>query len=394
MIVETVTWREHAGWSGEVPEPDDRASMVLVLADDAVIDAVDDPLGRIHATWRGHAVVGCSTAGQFAGAEVIDGGLVAVVVRLDNSEVRAVHVDLALSGGARRAGRDVAELLDATGLRSIMLLADGLGTDGSLLAAGIADVCPDLEVWGALAGDGTRFTHTWNVVDGATVTGMVSAVGWYGDALEITHGRGDGWHPLGPERIVTGSIGRVVHHLDGRAPLALYEDYLGPLSVDLPASGSYLPMSVRDLDDRRVTRSPVGVDRGDGSMTMAGDVTQGATAQLLRGSADGLLHGAVLAAKAARVDTGVHEPHLALAFSGVGRRMSLGERADEEPELVQATLGADAALVGCWTYGELGPDAGLAPHTDAPAGRNDVHNQTMTITTLRERSVPPEGAGR
>jgi hypothetical protein len=381
MIVETVTWRRGAGWSGLLPEPDDRATLVVVLADDSVIDADDDPLGRIDARYGDHAVVGCSTAGQFTDAGVVDGAVVAVV-RFDASTVRAVHVDIELCGGARRAGRDLADLLAADDLRSIMVLADGLGTDGSLLTAGIADVRPDVDVWGALAADGTRFVDTWNVVDGATVTGMVSAVGFYGDALDVAHGRGDGWHPLGPERLVTGCIGRVVHHLDGRPPLAVYEDYLGPLADDLPASASMLPMSVRDLDDRTVLRSPVGIDRTRGTVTMAGDVSQGATAQLLRASVDGLLHGAELAAKAARIDTADADPHLALAFSGVGRRMSLGARSDEEPDAVRRSIGAAASVVGCWTYGELGPDGDHRP------ARHDVHNQTMTITTLRECSTP------
>jgi hypothetical protein len=383
MNVETVTWRGAAGWSDDLPEPDGRATLVMVFADDTVVDAPDDPLGQVHERWRGHAVAGCSTAGQFAGPSTVDGAVV-TVVRFDECEVRAVHLDLGLCGSARRAGRDLADLLDAEGLRSIMVLADGLGTDGSLLATGIADVCPAVDVWGALAADGSRFVDTWNVVDGATAPGMVSAVGFYGSALEIGHGRGDGWHALGPERVVTTSIGRVVHQLDGRATLTLYEDYLGPLADDLPGSGSYLPMSVRDLDDRVVVRSPVGVDRGNGSVTMAGDVTQGSTAQLLRMSVDGLLHGAELAAKSARIDDADTEPHLAVAFSGVGRRMSLGERADEEPETVRAAIGNAASLVGCWTYGELGPDLDMA-FTGAPV-RHDVHNQTMTITTLRERS--------
>ena len=75
----------------------------------------------------------------------------------------------------------------------------------------------------------------------------------------------------------------------------------------------------------------------------------------------------------ARGDPG---PQLAICISCVGRRLVLGDRAADELVRVRQVLGPRPVLTGFYSYGEL-----------APAGRQrqcQLHNQTMTITTLRE----------
>ena len=72
------------------------------------------------------------------------------------------------------------------------------------------------------------------------------------------------------------------------------------------------------------------------------------------------------------------EPVLAVAISCVGRRLLLGERVEDELEATAAGLPEQARVVGFYSYGEISPIA---------AGTCDLHNQTMTITTYRERST-------
>jgi hypothetical protein len=62
--------------------------------------------------------------------------------------------------------------------------------------------------------------------------------------------------------------------------------------------------------------------------------------------------------------------------SCVGRRIVLGQRIEEETEVVREALGPGAVLTGFYSYGEL------APADSATACQ--LHNQTMTITSLRE----------
>lgn len=358
--------------------PDGREAMVLAFADTTVADHPADPIGELARLWPEGHLLGCSTAGQAIGARLGDDALVVTVVRFDTTAVVSAHVDLELSGGSRRAGRRLAEQLARPGLRGAFVLSDGLAVNGTALAAGFADILPDLPVSGGLAGDGDRFERTWTVVDGEPRSGWVSAVGFVGDDIEIGHGSGGGWDIFGPERVVTRSFGNVLYELDGQSVLGLYREYLGPSAKDLPGAAMFFPLQVRDLDERAMVRTVLHVDDADGSMTFGGDIPQGATAQLMRASTDNLVHGAHLAAKQASLG----DDELAIAVSCVGRRMVLGERTDEELEAALDAFTDGMPMVAFYAYGELSPGDGVN-------GVNDLHNQTMTITTLRERPSTP-----
>ena len=67
---------------------------------------------------------------------------------------------------------------------------------------------------------------------------------------------------------------------------------------------------------------------------------------------------------------------LGIAISCIGRRLVLGERAEEEIETTLEELGNDSSLVGFYSYGEISPSFNFL--------KCELHNQTMTITTFRE----------
>ena len=74
---------------------------------------------------------------------------------------------------------------------------------------------------------------------------------------------------------------------------------------------------------------------------------------------------------------GSQPPDLAILISCVGRKLVLRQRIEEEVEAVREVLGGDAVLAGFYSYGEISP---FTPGADC-----ELHNQTMTITTLSER---------
>ncbi|HMZ02106.1 MAG TPA: FIST C-terminal domain-containing protein, partial [Burkholderiaceae bacterium] len=69
---------------------------------------------------------------------------------------------------------------------------------------------------------------------------------------------------------------------------------------------------------------------------------------------------------------------LALLVSCVGRRLLMSQRTADEAEAVQAAVGR-AACLGFYSYGELAPVQAR--------GACELHNQTMTVTLLTERSA-------
>jgi hypothetical protein len=207
---------------------------------------------------------------------------------------------------------------------------------------------------------------------------MVTAVGLYGDSLRVGHGSKGGWDVFGVERKVTKSAANVLYELDGQPALALYKKYLGDRAAGLPATGLLFPLALRAPADRQkwLVRTILAVNEADQSLTFAGDIPEGYFAQLMSANFDRLVQGAGNAAQSAAL-TGVGEADemLCIAVSCVGRRLVLGEHCEEETEATLGMLPPRTRQVGFYSYGEISPYA---------KGRCDLHNQTMTLTTIGE----------
>jgi hypothetical protein len=176
---------------------------------------------------------------------------------------------------------------------------------------------------------------------------------------------------------VTRSRDNVLFELDGKPALELYKTYLGDRAAGLPATALLFPLALRTdtSDTNRVVRTVLAVDEAARSMTFAGDIPEGALVQLMRANFDRLIEGASDAGRRSSFTPLDNEPTLAIAVSCVGRRLVLGERTEEEIEATFDALPNRSQQVGFYSYGELSPLVGAAC---------DLHNQTMTITTISE----------
>jgi hypothetical protein len=104
-----------------------------------------------------------------------------------------------------------------------------------------------------------------------------------------------------------------------------------------------------------VVRTVLSVSEQDKSMTFAGDIPQGGTAQLIKTNVNDLVDGATDAAEASLVGVGEKRPDLALLVSCVGRKLVMQQRVEEEIEAIRGVFGADTSIAGFYSYGELRP---------------------------------------
>lgn len=364
-----------SGWDRPFPTldaPEQTFVLVFGESDGAALSGIAD---LRHAYGRA-AMVGCSTAGEIAGGRVLDNSLVAVVCRFESTRVRVAGAHVAGASRSRAAGVELAHALAAPDMRGVLVLSDGLAVNGSQLSAGLNSVLgPDVVITGGLAGDGSRFARTWVLHGGEIVSGWVTGVGFYGDAIHIGYGSKGGWDIFGVDRTVTRSEDNVLYELDGRPALDLYKQYLGERASGLPFTALLFPLTISAPDDTSpwMVRTVLSVNEEDRSLTFAGDIPTGWRARLMRANLDRLVDGAADAAKHAghAGESGL----LSVAISCVGRRLILGERTEEEVEAVLQALPPASTLVGFYSYGELSPLAN---------GWCDLHNQTMTLTTFSE----------
>ncbi|MEO6992644.1 MAG: FIST N-terminal domain-containing protein [Lacunisphaera sp.] len=330
---------------------------------------------RLREAYPDTRLVIASGAGEIAAAEVFDDKIAVTAVAFEKSRVALAAIHIVDREESFSAGQKLAQQLTGPDLAHVFVLCDGRLTNGSQLARGFNQFLPaGVTVSGGLAGDGTLFEKTLVGLDAVPTPGQVVAVGLYGSHLRVGFGCSGGWVPFGLERGVTRSDGHTLFELDGQSALQLYKNYLGAEAASLPLSGLRFPLHMTPQDGGvTVVRTPHSIDEPSGSMGFAGDIPENARVRFLRASYEDLIAGAV---SAATQSMSAGNAELALCVSCVARRVILGQRTEEELEGIRDTLGPATALAGFYSYGELAPSD----------GRSDCqfHNQTMTITTLRE----------
>jgi len=379
MKLEQNVWMENQGWKdGLKQELGESAQLVLLFGGTEVLS---------HAKWleelkqaypRAH-LFGCSTAGEICDTRIFDDSLVSTAIHFEATEIALCQVRVDDVAGSEAAGEHLARSLKRDGLVHVLAISDGQKVNGSELVRGMLKHLPSgVQVTGGLAGDGARFERTLVFADEAPRDGTIAVIGFYSDRLKIGYGSLGGWDPFGPMRQVTRSVGNVLYELDNKPALDLYKTYLGEHAAGLPATGLLFPLGIRRKDDRgTLVRTILSVDEENQSLTFAGDVPEGSTAQLMKANFDRLIEGASGAASLSSkgIDS---SPDLAILISCVGRKLVLKQRTEEEVEIVREVLGSRTVLTGFYSYGEICP-AG-------PKERCELHNQTMTITTFREET--------
>lgn len=381
MDVTTTCFKPGNAWfPSTFAELDSPETIQVLFGSSALIDRPERITPVLDVCPQSH-VIGCSTAGEIHGSEISDESLVVAAVRFEKTTIRTAQAVVRDPQDSYAAGTAIASQLQRPTLRAILVLSDGLHVNGSELVKGLNDsLGGGIVITGGLAGDGTNFKRTWVLKDRAPHRGYVTAVGLYGDHVRIGHGSKGGWDKFGPERLVTKSKGHVLYELDGRPALHLYKEYLGDRAAGLPATGLLFPLAIRTSpsEGKSLVRTILAVDEAAQSMTFAGDIPQGVYAQLMRANFDRLIQGASDAATLTKNGHGTSHPDtpsLSIAISCVGRRLVLGERTEEETEAALEILPPGCRQIGFYSYGEISP---------YQSGACDLHNQTMTLTTIRE----------
>ena len=327
-------------------------------------------------------IVGCTTSGEIGASGVSDDSIQITAIQWQKVMQRVAQSKIAGMQDSFDTGVGLAKQLKADSLRTVILISDGLNTNGSELLKGFQAILGEIPIIGGLAGDGGTFTKTLQLFNDTISSNMAIAIGLYGDALITSSGALGGWKPYGPPRSVTKSEKNVVYELDGKPALPLYRMYIGEaFARGLPGTGLRFPLAVIEEGKRDVEkiRTLGGFSTVDNSLTFFGNVEEGSTVRLCQTNHGRLVEGAGAAANL--VLDGLNQNKtsqtgLALCVSCVGRKGVMAEHVGDEVKLVRQILGPQTTVTGFYSYGELAP----RPNTNDSV----LHNQTMTIGYLSE----------
>ncbi|MEO0405232.1 MAG: FIST C-terminal domain-containing protein, partial [Bacteroidota bacterium] len=325
-------------------------------------------------------IVMSSTAGEIVDDRLQDESLIATALSYEKTKLKFVEFNIQDFDSCESCGGAIQKALLEDDLNHVLVISDGGMVNGDQLVAGINDGLPsEVIVTGGLAADAGRFDKTFVGLNKVPEPGNIVAIGHYGSDLVVSHGSMGGWDEFGPIRTVTKSTDNVLYELDGQPALSVYKKYLGDKAEELPGAALLFPLSLYTQDGKvQLVRTILSIDEEEGSMTFAGDLPQGSEVRFMMANFDRLIDGAAEAAEASLNLKQTEDPEFVLMISCIGRKIVLDQRVEEELESVKEIFGEDAIYTGFYSNGEISPFVeGVAC---------SLHNQTMTITTYKEKA--------
>jgi len=337
------------------------------------------------------SVLGIATlvGGSTAGAIVSEGPLTnscAVLLLSSVTLAWGAGIGESLHTDPRKAGQqaafDAVKGLTAAQRIGFLFFGDGLATSYADVVRGAQETLgTSFLVTGGLASDDLRFSRTYQYFNDRVVSDAVVGV-VFGGAGKLGVGMQHGFAPIGKPRHITRAHANILMELDGHPAASVYEDYFGSDLVrqmrheGFTRQGSAYPLGIQgDTADQWLLRNVVAFQE-DGSLACSGEILEGAWLQLMIGSKEFALEAARRAAQDALKP--LNRVSAVIVFDSVARRKLLGpQHTMEEIAALRQIVGPEAALVGCYTYGEHAP-----PGTASVAGRTDVQTGSILVIAL------------
>jgi hypothetical protein len=374
MKTEQIQWTVTHDWDTSNIQLSN-AQLVLVFAG---IDIIPNShyYETLHTAYPTADIVLISTSGEIHGNEMFENSASATAILFEKTPVKISTRENIAGQDAIEIGKQITSELLADDLKHILLFSEGGQMNGDHLIAGISANLPKhIAVTGGLAGDSARFAKTTMGLNSTISENMVVAIGLYGETIEVGYGSNDGWDLFGPLRLVTKAEENVLYDLDDTNALELYKKYLGERANELPGAALLFPICILKPDGTKLVRTILSINEENQTMVFAGNVPVGSKVQFMMANFDRVIESASNAALKSQISE--HEyPDLTLMVSCVGRKLVMQNRTEEEIEAVADTYNQESTFCGFYSNGEI------CPSTD---GINSLHNQTMTITTFKER---------
>ncbi len=335
------------------------------------------PYQKLMGLYPNANIVTCSTSGQISNNNLVQNNLVATAIAFEKTKIRTTEIDILLNPDIKLLGKKIKEDLLSDDLKSILVFSEGSFINGTeLINELILQTRETVPIFGGLAGDEYNFEKTIVGLNSDASPGKIVAIGFYGDNIHFGFASEGGWSDFGPEREVTHSEKNILYKIGDRFALDLYKEYLGKYAEELPGSSLYFPLSMKEnATSEPVVRTILSIDEEKKSMTFAGDIPIGSKIRLMKGNFDKLIDASYNAASLIHKNQS-NNPELALLVSCVGRKIVLGDRIEEEIEVVREVFGDNMLICGFYSYGEISPTLNKVAC--------ELHNQTMTITTIYE----------
>ena len=309
-------------------------------------------------------IIGCTTAGEIMDNEVLADQ---IVISISLFEKTSIKIGFVKSGSINKMAAQLVDNLISSNTKGLLLFPitvnDDINIDG--FVKNIFASFPDLPVFGGGAGDNSNFIEQYNFLGNSISNSGIAVAAFNSDVLKIETDYSFNWKPIGNVFKVTSVNKKLIHEIDHRPALEVFEEYLGKEAAKaLPLSSLEFPMVFKD-GDTLVARVIVKVEGK--SLLLAAPVKKNTTFQFSFGVRKSAIeHANSIALKI--TDKSIES---IMAFSCIARLNFL--QSDANKELKNFHL--IAPVSGFFTYGEI---------FHSPGESNYYLNETLTLAFLSE----------
>jgi hypothetical protein len=330
---------------------------------------------------------GCSGEGIITQETAIETNFGVCVMVIHSDELRFNHsyidnIKNAASSAGEQLALKIAPYLSSDNI-ACFLFADGLvfNFDPFLSMFEKTLACQNhLPIFGGLASDNLETKKTYQYHDDQILSEGISCVVMSGLG-RIAWGINHGCVPVGTMRTITRSEGNIIYEIDGIPALEALEDYFeqgwkdnwNKTSLNL-CLGFKTPEDIKKNYGEYIIRYMMSKNDQDSSVTIQSDVTNGTGFWIVRRDKDLIKDGMQSITSQIKTKAGSEKPKFVFHFDCVGRGKVVF-REEEKNELIksfQKDIGEDIPWIGFYTYGEIGPVAGI----------NCSHNFTAVVAAV------------
>jgi hypothetical protein len=332
----------------------------LIIVFSSVNFAKSELLEGVKSVAKNTQIVGCSTGGEIINNEVGEGMVVVMAIDTDQIDFICDYQE-DIKGKEREAGRKLAKNIKEkakNGLKSLMILSDGLA-NGQELIEGVQEILGKyFPIVGALSGDNFQFKQTYQYFNENVLTNGVVGVGFAGK-FSFGTSLGHGWKPISISKNTEGKDFNL-EKIDKSSAISFYQEYLGKDAQIL----SKEPLSIISLNyplgfevegsEKFIIRTVVFANQ-KGTLTCAGPIIKNGKVRLMLSEIDNGINAAKEITKEALEAMKGKNPKIALVFNCICRFRLFGPTKQKEISSIREIIGENVPLIGFYSYGEIGP---------------------------------------
>ena len=339
----------------------------LVVLLTSIHYARPEVLEVVHASLRPHRLVGSSTAGILLSEGVFTRGIGILAINSDLINFGISAVNAAEIPNVRTAGFELARKVSADfkspHRQACLVFTDRSFHQNSLFIRGCQEILGfGLPLIGAVSSDDFKFKKTHQFYQKQVFSN--ASVGLVLGGINVAMGSKHGFKPLGKPRTITRASSNIIHTIDQKPAMHIYEEFMGAEAQQLKkgifASHTALyPLGIYLEEERQyLIKNAVDI-LADGSIVCQGEVPQGAEVHLMIGNRDSCKQSAADAAQQVKDALGGRQAKLILIIESMARHKILGRLSFLEIQAIRDILGYTTPTIGMYTFGEIAPFASL-----------------------------------